>query len=391
MDFDFQRHSSLSLFIGIRRTVPGWNGEPARRVSDNGNKDHQNNNKTDETDDYEYKIANQDGPLMPSLMSSEKADSTEINDMVAAHGQRFTGESTVIEKKSTLGWLKRKLFSIEGDSVADDRDDADSDYKADKRRKVGYAGEFTRRRGHYRDEDDDYPNKRGVPAGDDYYHQSDNSHADVSKRSNRYAADMGDTATYWNNANRKRESVQEEQGRVDSRNSDKAINRRRKSAKPVGSEMPTSDSTSNKQETPPDQQTVYRQQYDDSDQMQGTTPCDCAAKCATEESIDTSSEEPETTDSDNGTENETTEKAEEEGDEEDEIEEEKEEPVTEENVEESSSQTTQNELDHQKEVYIDLRIGIKSVGNQSSSTEDEPIEFHKKIVVKREEFENDKR
>nr|XP_019538175.2 protein IWS1 homolog A-like [Aedes albopictus] len=399
--------------LGIRRTVPGWNGESTRRqrVSDNGNKDHQNNNETDETDDYEYKIANQDGPLLPplssSLMSSERADSAEINDMVVALGQRSTGErktaaaAAKVERKSTLGWLKRKLFSIEGDSVADDRDDDNqSDYKVDRRRRAGYASEFPRRRGPYRNEGDDYPNKHGDPAGDDYYHQSDDSHADISDlgpaQSNRYTADVGGPATYWNKANRERESVQDVGGRVDGRNGDKAreFNRRRKSAKPVGGEMPSSEGTSNKQETTADQQTVYRQQYDDSDQVERTTPCDCAAKCATENSITSESpEEAETTESGEVTEEESTDETAEEPteneqpppEEEKEGESDEDESTTEGSTEESE---TKPDLDHQKEVYIDLKIGIKSVGNQSSPAQDEPIEFHKKIVVKRDELDN---
>ncbi|XP_065077915.1 uncharacterized protein LOC135701138 [Ochlerotatus camptorhynchus] len=375
--------------LGIRRTVPGWDGEPPRRVFDNGNKD-QNNNETDENDDYEYKIANQSG-LLSSSPSSDSGDSAEINDRVVVLGQRFNGESMqdkdVPEKKSTLGWLKRKLLSIEGDSVADDRDDTESDYNDDKRWRVGLAGEFKRRGGSYRNDGDDDRDKLGDPTGDDYYHKSDDPQGDISDlalSANRYPADMGDIHTSWDKANHKRKIIEEMNGRVDSRNYDKVTSfRRRKSAKPVGEgggEMSPGGTSDKKEETIQDQSTVYRQQDDDSDQVETTTACDCAAKCATAESTtDESTQETDATEASGVDEEVTTEEPEEEEDEEE---------ITSEEPVEQPESSAESDSGQKKEVYIDLRIGIKNVGNDSTASQEEPVEFHKKIVVKREELEN---
>ncbi|XP_062552460.1 uncharacterized protein LOC134217667 [Armigeres subalbatus] len=409
--------------LGIKRIVPGWSGERARRVSDNGYEDHQNNSKNDKKDDYEFKIANQDGPSLPSMHRKDGATdsnseieetphrastSSEINDTVAVREQSFASESMggndrVTEEKSTSGWLKRKLLSIEGDSVGVDRDDTDSDYRTFEGRKAGYDGELVRRKGPYHNEGDDYRDKHGgEPAGDDYYLQSDDSHADISELgnsieenpTNRFATDVGDTATYhWNKANHRRESAQETDGYVDNRKDDKVIgfHRRRKSAKPVGNGMPPSESISNRQETSHEQQTVYRQQYDDSDQIKTSTPCDCAAKCASSESIPVeSTEEPDLSEPEEVANEDTTLDAEEAGEEEEHTEQplqDVEGTTTKESDKEDTEQN--NSLENHREVYIDLKIGIKTVGNHSSSASNEPVEFHKKIVVKREELEHD--
>lgn len=330
--------------------------------------------------------------------------SLEINDTMAIRERWFTNKNMadndrVREEKSTSGWLKRKLLSIEGDSFAVGRDDTGSDYRTFEERKADYAGKFAGGRGPYNNEGVDYRDKHGGdPAGDDYYLQSDDSNADISELgnsfgetpSNRYATDVGDTATYWNKANHRRESVQEMDGYDDSRNSDKVIgfHRRRKSAKSVEGEMPPSDSTSNRQEPTQEERTVYRQQYDDSEQIKTSTPCDCVAKCATSESIpNEETEEPNITESEEVVEEDTTAEAEEETENTEEPVYDTEETTTQDSVEDEAGQ--ENALINQKEVYIDLRIGIKSAGNQSLSAQGEPVEIHKKMVVKREEFGND--
>lgn len=276
------------------------------------------------------------------------------------------------KQKKSSGRLARKLLSIEADPVAavDDRDDTvaveASDYGVDKAALTA-SSEFN--------------------GGNDDREE----HGGQQRRSRRW----GSRPNKANQALRRGQEM-DQQRRVDSRKSGRA-----------GDSL---DDTG-RRETIPDESTVYRQRYppvdDDQDKeeeeqgpgapevVESTTAdgCDCVAKCASErvlQEAETSTEESgsDTGDNDEVTTEEIEQEEEEEGtvDEQEEPEEEEEEEGEE--REELTTEETTSEADgtatKQREVYIDLKIGIKSVGNGSLSEDSEPLEFHRKILVKRE-------
>ncbi|XP_052565022.1 caldesmon-like [Culex pipiens pallens] len=318
-------------------------------------------------DDYEYKIANHQGG------GGGRQPGVEIDDK-GVNGKDDRDLAEKKKQKKSSGRLARKLLSIEADPVAavDDRDDTvaveASDYGVDKAALTA-SSEFN--------------------GGNDDREE----HGGQQRRSRRW----GSRPNRANQALRRGQEM-DQQRRVDSRKSGRA-----------GDSL---DDTG-RRETIPDESTVYRQRYppvdDDQDKaeeeeggpgapevVESTTVadgCDCVAKCASErvlQEAETSTEESgsDTGDNDEVTTEEIEQEEEEEGtvdeqeepeEEEEEEEEEKEELTTEETTSEADGTATK-----QREVYIDLKIGIKSVGNGSLSEDSEPLEFHRKILVKRE-------
>ncbi|XP_055640086.1 uncharacterized protein LOC129777686 isoform X2 [Toxorhynchites rutilus septentrionalis] len=361
------------------------------------NKDQNNDDADDamERTDYKYKIAN--------LAPSKRGAPAEIDDMEVVRGRKSSLSSagtdkwrqekdnnTMSEQKEQkkkqekssplVGRLKRKLLSIVGESLAatDDRDGAGVDYDDDKRGGMGNVPTS----GHsYRNEDSADPGKAGVREGD-YYSQindSGGSYGDVSEpdsslgdASIEHATAPRDTRN-WHKVNKERRNVKEMDRHVDNLN--KATFHGRKSVNPVGViDVASPDNLINERGTTERemaqlQRTIYHQHYDDlgdSKYVESDT-CDCALKCAREREQAMKTMEPPDADEEFTTAV---------------VEEENfatEEPID--NLEATAKAVP--EAEQQKEVYIDLKIAIKNTGNGSSS-ELEPVEFHKKIIVKRD-------
>ncbi|XP_055544695.1 uncharacterized protein LOC129729863 isoform X2 [Wyeomyia smithii] len=351
---------------------------------------HQNNNVGQHQDDYEYKFAN-NRPTMGAGIAMAEIDDTEdariMNDALESglssdESKKGTDSSIIIPP----GKQRRKLLFAEDNSIVSGFSEAggtEPDYDDNKKhRSVRSALRMKGRRDSHRHSIDDRLGDTGA-GGDDYYQQFDGvegSYGDISDASPIVAE--SNRAHYGRNRRG-----------FDGRNKDKTVYRSRKSAKADDpSDSDGADTTTTA--------TVYHQHYDDSQGVDEGT-CNCTLICAkqktaTDEKSDAYEES--TTSADETTKDEL-----EEGGGEGEAgekEDDKKEEGTDEDEEEEEMHTEDEYVDEpesaggngtgQRELYIDLTIGIRNLGNASLSEDEEPMEFHKKIIVKREKPGNQK-
>ncbi|XP_058818417.1 RNA polymerase-associated protein LEO1-like [Topomyia yanbarensis] len=375
-------------------------------------------NDVDGRDDYEYKFANQD--LTGSVALADIGDTDDAG-MNGAGKSSLSSEVIGAErddKDSRLvpveTWRPvRKILSIEENSPIYDEDGMEPDYDDNKRRTVGQIQGLKSGVDSYRSRDDD-DDDAGREGGSDFYQQLKgygDSYGDISDS----GSFVADTPKAYN----ERRSVQEMNRRLAGRNRDKAVYRKPRWTKQSGGGEGTSpDDSIDKPMLRQGQTTVYHQHHEDSNGNGSGTNCDCALICAKRKkekdaNVDEESDSDrdvvttEPTDADEeekeGPDNEEAEDEEDEHNDGEEDEEERDEEISEDadeevesdeqNKEEDNNQTidehseestsTSNGAYGKSEVYIDLKIGVRNLGNGSVSTI-KPLEFHKKIVVDRE-------
>ncbi|XP_055598812.1 uncharacterized protein LOC129748295 [Uranotaenia lowii] len=361
----------------------------ADRISDNGNKDQNSNdcNKPNgchvEVDDYEYKMANPTSAgedVIVARRPSREAgggSSTEIDDttvglmlsssvekwrdVVAGERKLDDNGSGSDERDLTMpGRFKRKLLSIEGEQQSDEvvgvnEGEVESafDYDTDKshqslRSGLGGLEHFVEGNG-----DGDYLWHQGVSGGDD---------------GTSGQTDSSDPA----DSNNMRRNVEQEMDRHPVSHVFDDGNRKRKSSESGWNDKKISVSQNS------DKQTIYHQHYE----HQSNAVCDCAQQCS---KVEQNEVETATEMADVGP----TEDEEIKTDQNNEVQESTDDQSQEDELQVEPTTTEQTEAEHdeqpsayRKEVYIDLKIGFKNV-NTSLDQQQDPIEFHKKIVIKR--------
>lgn len=362
---------------------------------------HQNN-IGQHRDDYDYEFANHRLSEEPGIVTTEVGDMEEarMNEaMMSSLSIAESMEDTDFSKIIPLGKQRRKLlFTREKPIVSgySDEGGAEPDYDDNKHRTVGGSALWMKgRQDSHRNTIDDELGGTGAD-GNDYYQQfggGEGSYGDISG----HALPIVETSN--------RAHYERNRRAYDGRNEDNTVSRKRKSAKTE--EGVLSDPTGSNSVDTTTKATVYHQHYDDSYDSQRVdgTDCNCTLICAKEKAStnkQSDAYEKSTTTGDKPAKDKTEEQT---GEEEIEKEDDNKEEETEymdgdaegnnsedeyipeeEYVEEM--QTSGGGETGQRELYIDLTIGIRNLGNASLSEDQEPMEFHKKIIVKREKPSN---